>query len=120
MPRHPRSHRPADANQGARSGAILPFTSALAALCAAATAAVVEVLPLLPSIELEAAVGGIFPVLGALFASAASVSKARCEVDAAAASMAADSFADRDNRDREVEYQNLEPVRTVQFCSTVQ
>jgi len=101
------------ANQGARSGAILPFTSALAALCAAATAAVVEVLPLLPSIELEAAVGGIFPVLGALFASAASVSKARCEVDAAAASQAADSFADRDNKDREVEYQNLEPVRGV-------
>jgi len=33
------------ANQGARSGSILPFTSALAGLCAAATAAVVEILP---------------------------------------------------------------------------
>ena len=37
------------ANQGARAGAILPFTSALSGLCAATTVAVVEVLPLVPS-----------------------------------------------------------------------
>ena len=33
------------ANQGARAGAILPFTSALSGLCAATTVAVVEALP---------------------------------------------------------------------------
>lgn len=38
------------ANQGARSGAILPFTSALGGLCAAAAAATVELVPLIPNI----------------------------------------------------------------------
>jgi hypothetical protein len=33
------------ANQGSKAGAVLPFTSALAGLCAAASAAVVEMLP---------------------------------------------------------------------------
>ena len=36
------------ANQGTRSGAILPFTSALGGLCAAGAAAIVEALPLIP------------------------------------------------------------------------
>lgn len=89
------------ANQGARSAAILPFTSALSGLCAAATAAIVE----LPFVEALAAAGTIpsivaqigivstFPALSALFAAAASVSKARCEVDAEAAVQAASTLA---------------------------
>jgi hypothetical protein len=87
------------ANQGARSAAILPFTSALSGLCAAATAAVVE----LPFIEsLSTRIGGpllemititAFPACSALFAAAASVSKARCEVDAEAAMQAASTMA---------------------------
>jgi len=100
------------ANQGTRSGAILPFTSALAALCAASTAAVVEFLPLLPSIEIEAVVGSIFPAFGALFASAASVAKSRCETNAAAASAAADSFSKDAERDKESD-RGLEPVNGV-------
>jgi len=89
------------ANQGARSAAILPFTSALSSLCAAATAALVE----LPFMEAFQAIGGpggvvsqvilasIFPALSSLFAAAASVSKARCEVDAEAAIQAAATLA---------------------------
>jgi hypothetical protein len=89
------------ANQGARSSAILPFTSALSSLCAAATAAIVE----LPWLETLGAVGGIrgaassaalvalFPAMSSLFAAAASVSKARCEVDAEAAIQAASTLA---------------------------
>ena len=76
------------ANQGARSAAILPFTSALSGLCAAATAAIVE----LPFVEALSAAGtftsltsqmlvvAVFPACSVLFAAAASVSKARCEV----------------------------------------
>ena len=89
------------ANQGARSAAILPFTSALSSLCAAATAAIVE-LPLLESLSGVGGARGIissvvlvgfFPALGSLFAAAASVSKARCEVDAEAAIQAASTLA---------------------------
>lgn len=88
------------ANQGARSAAILPFTSALSGLCAAATAAIVE-LPFVESLA-DAGATGIFleictitafPALSALFAAAASVSKARCEVDAEAAMQAASTIA---------------------------
>ena len=87
------------ANQGARSAAILPFTSALSSLCAAGTAAIVE----LPWLENLGELGGIkgmvgsvtllifFPALSSLFA--ASVSTARCEVDAEAAIQAASTFA---------------------------
>lgn len=87
------------ANQGSRSAAILPFTSALSSLCAAATAALVE----LPFIESLTGSGGAlitqsmvvstFPACSALLAGAASVSKARCEVDAAAATQAATTLA---------------------------
>jgi hypothetical protein len=89
------------ANQGARSASILPFTSALSGLCAAATAAIVE----LPFIEhlassrtpsailLEMFAISTFPALSALFAAAASVSKARCEVDAEAAMQAASTMS---------------------------
>jgi hypothetical protein len=89
------------ANQGARSSAILPFTSALSGLCAAATAAVVE-LPFIESLTERFGVTGTllevitvtaFPALSALFAAAASVSKARCEVDAEAAMQAASTMA---------------------------
>lgn len=89
------------ANQGARSAAILPFTSALSSLCAAATAAIVE-LPLLESLGAIGGAGGaissaslvaFFPALASLFAAAASVSKARCEVDAEAAIQAASTLA---------------------------
>lgn len=86
------------ANQGSRSAAILPFTSALSALCAATTAALVE----LPFFEASSSfvtilgqtVGiSFFPAFAALFAGAASVSKARCEVDAEAAMQAASTLA---------------------------
>jgi hypothetical protein len=89
------------ANQGARSAAILPFTSALSGLCAAATAAVVEFpfletlseTPTIPSKMLQIVIVSVFPALSALFAAAASVSKARCEVDAEAAMQAASTLA---------------------------
>eukprot|EP01036_Dinobryon_divergens_P029755 gene29755-38896_t len=77
------------ANQSARAGSILPFTSALAGLCAAASAAVVELLPLISVVELQSVLSIVFPSAAALFAAAASVAKARCEVDALAASEAA-------------------------------
>eukprot|EP00537_Pseudo-nitzschia_pungens_P011271 CAMPEP_0172396042 /NCGR_PEP_ID=MMETSP1061-20121228/23207_1 /TAXON_ID=37318 /ORGANISM="Pseudo-nitzschia pungens, Strain cf. pungens" /LENGTH=633 /DNA_ID=CAMNT_0013127797 /DNA_START=219 /DNA_END=2117 /DNA_ORIENTATION=- len=89
------------ANQGARSAAILPFTSALSGLCAAATAAIVE-LPFLETLSArgtflsltgEMAIVGVLPLCSTLFAAAASVSKARCEVDAEAAVQAASTLA---------------------------
>jgi len=79
------------ANQGSRAGAVLPFTSALAGLCAAASAAAVELLPLVGAVEIQSLIALLFPTGAAMFAAAASVSKARCEVDAAAASAAASS-----------------------------
>jgi hypothetical protein len=106
------------ANQASRSSAILPFTSALSGLCAAATAAVVELplldaltasvaagtssggavsssLPLaaLPALLLQVGLTVVFPALSSLFAAAASVSKARCELDAEAAVLAASTLA---------------------------
>ena len=89
------------ANQGARSAAILPFTSALSGLCAAATAAIVE-LPFLETLSATGSFAGLssemavvmfFPGFSALFAAAASVSKARCEVQAEAATQAASTLA---------------------------
>jgi hypothetical protein len=97
------------ANQGARSSAILPFTSALSGLCAAATAAIVE-LPFLESLAtihtapaMLAQIGIVvtFPALSALFAAAASVSKARCEVDAEASMLAASTLALQYDDDQE-------------------
>jgi hypothetical protein len=79
------------ANQGSRAGAILPFTSALGGLCAAASAAAVELLPLVNIVELQSFIAVIFPSGAALLAAAASISKARCEVDASAASAVAAS-----------------------------
>jgi len=70
------------ANQGSRAGAVLPFTSALGGLCAAASAACVEVLPLVPLWELQTLLAVLFPAGSAMFAAAAAVSKARCEVGA--------------------------------------
>lgn len=67
------------ANQSSRASAILPFTSALAGFCAAASAAAVELLPFVNTVE-QAVVALIFPSGAALFAAAAAVSKARCEV----------------------------------------
>lgn len=89
------------ANQGARSSAILPFTSALSSLCAAATAALVE-LPFVeslaavntvPSIMVQIVLVSIFPTMAALLSAAASVSKARCKVDSEAAKQAACTLA---------------------------
>mmetsp|Transcript_70092 Transcript_70092/g.158491 ORF Transcript_70092/g.158491 Transcript_70092/m.158491 type:complete len:519 (-) Transcript_70092:88-1644(-) len=85
------------ANQGMRSGAILPFTSALGGVCAAGGAAAVEFLPYVEEMHiapLEVLVAGFFPALGAFFASSASVAKARCEIDAAAARKASETFAE--------------------------
>ena len=70
------------ANQSSRNGSILPFTSALAGLCAAASAAVVELLPLIGAVEFQSVLSAVFPTGAALFAAAASVAKAKCEVSA--------------------------------------
>lgn len=103
------------ANQGARSGAILPFTSALGGLCAAATAAVVEIIPQvganLPH-GIQAIGVVVFPFLSSLFAAAASVSKARCEVDALAAGQAAGQLS-LEYTDEEYGGEVLQPFRGV-------
>jgi hypothetical protein len=108
------------ANQGARSAAILPFTSALSGLCAAATAAIVE-LPFLeslsasgtlPSLLSQMAVVSVFPACSALFAAAASVSKARCEVQSEAAVQAASTMALEYSSDND-EDPLLRPLRGV-------
>ena len=61
----------------------------LTGLCAAASAAVVELLPLVHIVELQSVMSLLFPTGAALLASAAAVSKARCEVDSKAAGSAA-------------------------------
>ena len=89
------------ANQGARSAAILLFTSALSALCAATTAAIVELLWLetlagiggAPGTTSSVALVAFFPFLSSLFTAAVLVSKALCEVDAKAAIQAAATLA---------------------------
>lgn len=81
------------ANEGMRAGSILPFTSALSALCAASTAAAVELLPMISAVEIQVLAASFFPAGAALFAAAASVSKRRCENDAAMASSAAEKIA---------------------------
>ena len=53
---------------------------ALGGLCAAASAAVIELLPFVHTVELQALLAMVFPSGAAMFAAAASVSKARCEV----------------------------------------
>ena len=71
------------ANQGMKSGSILPFTSAIVGLSAAACAAIVEV---------NQFAAAFFPAAGALVSAAAAVSKARAEIDAQAAAKAASSL----------------------------
>jgi len=107
------------ANQGARNSAILPFTSALSAFCAAATAATVE-LPILDTISSlygtmgEVIVVSAFPILSSAFASAAAVSKARCEVDAEAAAQAASTLAlENDSMNGSGEDPVLRPFKAV-------
>mmetsp|Transcript_9385 Transcript_9385/g.27345 ORF Transcript_9385/g.27345 Transcript_9385/m.27345 type:complete len:510 (+) Transcript_9385:75-1604(+) len=73
-------------NQGARAGQLLPFTSALGGLCVAAAAFLVELNPTLAC---------VFPGVAAVFAAAASVAKARCEVDFAATNSVSSEFAQR-------------------------
>ena len=55
---------------------------------------ILRALPLVPSVVGESLVCVVFPALGSLIAAAASISKARCEVDAAAATAAATSLAE--------------------------
>mmetsp|Transcript_25252 Transcript_25252/g.77856 ORF Transcript_25252/g.77856 Transcript_25252/m.77856 type:complete len:162 (+) Transcript_25252:334-819(+) len=86
------------ANQAARVGALLPFTSALAGLCAAAAAAAVEVAPI---------AAAVFPVLGAVCAAAASVSKACCEADASAAAASTEQLSSADADDAPGVYRAL-------------
>lgn len=93
------------ANQGARAGAILPFTSATGSLCAATSVFGVEFLDYLPNLALKVLAAGILPLLGSLFAAAASVSKARCEIDAVAATEAANELSRIDTRE------DFEPLR---------
>lgn len=82
------------ATQGYRSAAILPYTSALGGLAVPVSAALVEVVPLVhASPFLLALVFGAFPTAAAAVAGAASISKARCQVNAAASKTAADNFA---------------------------
>lgn len=100
------------ANQGSRAGAILPFTSALAGLCAAASAAAVEFLPFVSMVEMQSLIAAVFPTGAALFAAAASVSKARCEVDASAASTAAASGMTGQMK-TEQEYREANPITNV-------
>jgi len=80
-------------NQGARSGAILPFTSAAGAICAVGAAGAVELLSIVQNVGLQSILCAGFPAAAAMFAGAASVSKARAEVNAGAAKVAAESFA---------------------------
>jgi len=80
------------ANQGGRSLAVLPYTASLTALTAASSAAAMEAVPFIPTTFLQAIVASAFPVLGALLAAGSSVGKARVEVDAAAAKVAAISL----------------------------
>ena len=87
------------ANQGARAGAILPFTSATASLCAAVTVAVVELLPIIPSVFAQSAAVAVFPLCGSFVAAAATISKARCEVDAEAATAAANELSRTDREE---------------------
>jgi len=82
------------ANQGARSGAILPFTSALGGVCAAGAAAAVELLPLIHNLGAQAVVSVVFPTAAAVVAAAASVAKVRTEVNAVAAKAASEIFGD--------------------------
>merc|ERR1719215_1579531 len=63
------------ANQGARAGAILPFTSATASLCAAVTVAVVELLPIIPSVFAQSAAVAVFPLCGSFVAAAAAANE---------------------------------------------
>jgi len=106
------------ANQGARSAAILPFTSALSGLCAAATAAIVE-LPFLETLTATNTLGSLtsqmtivafFPIFSTLFAAAASVSKARCEVDAEAAVQAASTLSSEYYTDNENGENENDPI----------
>ena len=87
------------ANQSARAGAILPFTSATASLCAAVTVAVVELLPIIPSVFAQSAAVAVFPLCGSFVAAAATISKARCEVDAEAATAAANELSRTDREE---------------------
>jgi hypothetical protein len=82
------------ATQGYRSAAILPYTSALGGLAVPVSAALVEMVPLVHSSPfLLALVFGAFPTAAAAVAGAASISKARCQVNAAASKHAAENFA---------------------------
>jgi len=54
---------------------------------------VVEALPLVTSVAAQSAITAAFPLFGSLIAGAASIAKARCEVDAAAATAAATELA---------------------------
>mmetsp|Transcript_13389 Transcript_13389/g.14531 ORF Transcript_13389/g.14531 Transcript_13389/m.14531 type:complete len:585 (+) Transcript_13389:60-1814(+) len=98
------------ANQASRAGSILPFTSALAGLCAAASAAVVELLPLVHVVELQSALAAFFPLGASLFAAAATIAKAKCEVDEMASSLAASKGLSPDNPDGD---QEQDPLNTV-------
>jgi hypothetical protein len=94
------------ANQGARAGAILPFTSALTGLCAASTVAAVELLPIIPNVMTETVLCATFPAFGAMFSAAASIAKACAEIDAEAAKAAASTIAES----RDVDDKNSNPI----------
>lgn len=68
------------AEQGMRAGAVLPFLSSLAGLCAAGSVAVGEILPLIHNPFLQSIAAMLLPAGTSLFAAAATISKAKCEV----------------------------------------
>lgn len=85
-------------NQGMRSGAILPFTSVLSGLAAATSLAAVETLSEFNDMPLaQSAIALSCPLFATALAAAASVSKARSEVNAEAARVAAETFASTGN-----------------------
>lgn len=67
-------------HQATRAGALLPYTSALGALCVAGSAAVAEFLPLVPFMPARYLAAAVFPVASSAFAFAAAGAKTRCEV----------------------------------------
>ena len=103
------------ATQGYRSAAILPYTSALGGLAVPVSAALVEVTPLVSAGPgLLALVFGAFPTAAAAVAGAASISKARCQVNAAASKNAVENFADASLRATDRNQKgSLDPIITV-------
>lgn len=71
-------------HEATRTGALLPYTSALGAVCVAGSAAAAEFLPIIPFKPLRYVAAAVFPLVSTAIAMAASIGKTRCEVGACA------------------------------------